>query len=124
MSFDLHDGYRLTLNGGRFGVFWLLAGVAALALLLILHRDERRLISTRASLGLLAMRLGAALALVLILFEPTVARTSPDSVPRRLVVAVDVSGSMETVDDGRELRRRRGLRSPDGWSIGWPGDTR
>jgi hypothetical protein len=48
MTFDLFGGRRLLLAGFRLGWFWIAVGAVALVLLLILYREERRLISRRA----------------------------------------------------------------------------
>src|SRR5258708_27022475 len=101
MTFELFGGRRLLLAGSRQGGFWIAAGVVALLLLVWLYREERRLVSRRAGLGLLGLRLMAAAILVLALFEPIAARTFREVVKGRLVVAVDVSESMATADPGR-----------------------
>src|SRR4051795_12747585 len=98
MTFDLFGGRRLLLAGSRLGWFWIAAGVAALVLLLWLYREERRLVSRRAGLGLLGLRLAAAAVLVLTLFEPIATRSYRDILKGRLIVAVDVSESMATAD--------------------------
>ena len=109
MTFDLFGGRRLVLAGYRLGGFWIAAGVVALILLWMLNRAERRLVSRRAGLFLLALRLAAAVALVLALFEPIAARVYNESVRGRVIVAVDVSQSMETADPGRPAEARREL---------------
>jgi hypothetical protein len=101
MTFDLFGGRRLLLAGSRLGGFWIAAGVLALVLLLVLYRAERRLVSRRAGLGLLALRLAAAAVLVLALFEPIAAQTFHTILKGRVVVAVDVSESMATADPDR-----------------------
>ncbi len=109
MTFDLPGGRRLVLAGGQLGGFWLAAGAAAVVLLLVLYREERRLVSRRAGLGLLGLRVLAAVALVAALFEPIAARTFREAVRGRVVVAVDVSESMATADPGRTGGERAGL---------------
>jgi hypothetical protein len=101
MTFDLLGGRRLLLAGSRLGGFWIAAGVAALVLLLVLYRAERRLVSRRAGLGLLGLRLAAATVLVLALFEPIATQTFQTVVKGRVIVAVDVSESMATCDRDR-----------------------
>lgn len=109
MTFDLFGGRRLLLAGSRLGGFWVAAGVVAVVLLLLLYRDERRLVSRRAGLGLLGLRLAAAAVLVLALFEPIAARTFREVNKGRVVVAVDVSESMATIDQGRTTEERARL---------------
>ena len=102
MTFDLFGGRRLLLAGSRLGGFWVAAGVLALVLLVVLYREERRLVSRRAGLGLLGLRLAAAAVLVLALFEPIAAQTFHTVVKGRVFVALDVSESMATA--ARTLR--------------------
>lgn len=109
MSFDLATGRRLLLAGAQFGWFWLGAGALAVILLAVLYRAERRLVSRRAGLGLLGLRLLAAFALVAALFEPIAARVYRETLRGRVVVAVDVSRSMETTDPGRTDAERAAL---------------
>ncbi len=97
-------GRQLLLAGTRLGWFWILAGVAALVLILILYREERRLVSQRMGLALLGLRLAAGLVLVLALFEPIAARSYRETVKGRVLVAVDVSESMATVDVDRSAK--------------------
>jgi hypothetical protein len=100
MTLDLFGGWRLLLAGSRLGGFWIAAGVLALVLLLVLYREERRLVARRVGLGLLGLRLVAAAVLVLALFEPIAAESLRTVVKGRVLVAVDVSESMATVDPG------------------------
>jgi hypothetical protein len=109
MTFDLFGEWRLLLAGSRLGGFWIAAGVLALILLVVLYRAERRLVSRRAGLGLLGLRLAAAAVLVLALFEPIAAQTFPAIVKGRVVVAVDVSESMATADPDRPAEERARL---------------
>ncbi len=109
MTFDLFGGRRLVLAGYRLGGFWIAVGLVALILLWMLNRAERRLVSRRAGLFLLALRLSAAVALVLALFEPIAARVFTESLRGRVIVAVDVSQSMETADPGRTAEARQQL---------------
>ncbi|WP_435020861.1 hypothetical protein TA3x_002062 [Tundrisphaera sp. TA3] len=112
MTFHLPGGRSLVLAGGDRAGLWLAAGGIALALLLILYREERRLVSRRAGLGLIALRVLAALALVAALFEPIAARSISETVRGRVIVAVDASASMETADASRsaDLPRREVAR--------------
>ncbi len=115
MTFELLGGRRLLLAGARLGWFWIAVGALALVLLVVLYREERRLISRRAGLLLLGLRLAAAIALVLALFEPIAARTVRETLRGRVIVAVDTSESMETTDAGQSVsRRERARRLIDG----------
>ena len=89
------------LAGGGRAWLWLLAGAAAVLLVVVLYRTERKLISRRAGLMLLALRLIAAAVLVFALFEPIAAWSRQETVRGRVIVAADVSESMGTVDPGR-----------------------
>ena len=109
MTFDLIGGRRLLLAGSRLGGFWVAAGVLALVLLVVLYREERRLVSRRAGLGLLGLRLAAAAVLVLALFEPIAAQTFHTVVKGRVVVALDVSESMATADPHRPAEEKTRL---------------
>lgn len=123
MTLDLPGGRRLVLAGGGYGWFWLATGLAALVLLLVLYREERRLVSRRAGLGLLGLRLLAAGALVSALFEPIAARTFRETIRGRVVVGVDVSESMATADAGRNGEERSKLLKVLGMSPADPIDT-
>ena len=110
-------GHRLILAGiTRWGV-WLAAGLAALSLIVVLYRYERKLVSRRAGLSLLSLRILAAAALVAALFEPIAARTFHEVVRGRVVVGVDLSESMATADGDSSMHPRRqvahGLASGD-----------
>ena len=109
MTFGLAGGARLVLAGGGRGWLWVAAGGVALLLALALSREERRLVSRRAGLGLLGLRLLAVLVLMAALFEPVVARPVREPGRGRVIVAVDVSASMETADPGRSPDERRRL---------------
>ena len=101
MRWNFAGGRGILLAGSGQGWLWLLAALAALVLLLVLYREERRLISRRLGLGLLGLRLLAAGVLVLALFEPIASRTWRENVRGRVLVAVDDSESMTTVDRNR-----------------------
>ena len=103
MTFHLPGGRSLVLAGGGHGLLWLAAGAVSLVLLLFLYREERRLVSRPAGLGLVTLRLLAASALVAALFEPIAARTLSETVRGRVVIAVDASASMETADPSRPI---------------------
>ncbi|MGE3820065.1 MAG: hypothetical protein AB7I30_11625 [Isosphaeraceae bacterium] len=123
MTLDLPGGRRLLLAGGGWGVYWLIAGVVAAALLIWLYREERRLVPRRVGLGLLALRLAAAGALVTALFEPIAETTVRETVRGRVLLAVDVSESMGTADPGRTADERARLTATLGLSPGDPIDT-
>ena len=80
------------------GVPWWLLGLSAAALLVLLYRAERRLVSRRAGAVLLGLRLLAAGLLASFLAEPTLTWTGHVAMPGRVIVAVDVSDSMDTAD--------------------------
>jgi hypothetical protein len=107
MSNALGSGRRLVLAGTGHGPLWLVLGAAALVLLVLLYRYERRLVTRRTGLTLLGLRLGAALALVASLFEPIVERVVREPRRGRVVVGVDLSDSMATADVGSPPRPRR-----------------
>jgi hypothetical protein len=110
MSWVLSGGGRLLLAGNGHAWAWLAAGAVALILLLILYRTERKLVSRRVGLTLLTLRLLAAGALVLALFEPIAAWTRTETVRGRVIVAADASESMDTVDPGQpDAKSRRDL---------------
>ncbi len=100
-------GMRVLLAGEGRAWIWLAAGAVALVLLLALYRAERKLVSRRVGLALLGLRLLAAAVLVLALFEPIAAWSRTETLRGRVVVAADLSESMDTVDrDGRSRRER------------------
>ncbi len=101
MTWVLAGGGRLLLVGGGKGWTWLLVGAAAVVLLVLLYRAERKLISRRAGLLLLGLRLIAAAVLIFALFEPVAAWTRQETVRGRVLIGADVSESMGTVDPGR-----------------------
>ena len=105
----LGAGRRLILAGIRLGWLWAVVGAAALVLVLVLYRYERRLVSRRTGLTLLTMRVVAALALVAALFEPIARTTYREVVRGRVIVGVDLSESMATSDPGRSDEARKAL---------------
>lgn len=109
MVLDLFGSRRLLLAGASLGWLWVAAGALALVLLLVLYREERRLVSRRTGIGLLGLRLTAAAVLVLALFEPIASRSYRETTKGRVIVAVDVSESMATADPGRSVEDRRRL---------------
>lgn len=105
----LPQGRALVLAGGGNAWLWLAAGLLALSLLILLYRYERRLVTQRAGLTLLGLRLAAALLLVSMLFEPIAAWSFREQVRGRVLVGVDLSDSMATVDTERPPSERARL---------------
>lgn len=119
MAIDLGGGRRLVfadLTG--WGWLWPATGLVALVLLLALYRYERRLVSRRAGLSLLGLRLLAALALLIALLDPVAARTRHETVRGRVIVGLDRSASMDTADPQRPEPDRARLASALGLSPG------
>jgi hypothetical protein len=98
MTFQPGSRLHLVLAGGAQAIFWIVAGTAAVALLLVLSRYEMRLVSRRAALTLLTTRLLAMLVLVAALFEPIAERSYDEKIRARVVLGVDLSESMATAD--------------------------
>jgi len=120
MTIDVLDGRRLLLAGSRLGWVWIAASVAALVLIIVLYREERRLVPRRAGLILLSLRVVAAAALGFALFEPIAARSFRETLPGSVIVAVDVSESMATADPGRTIEERGRLAKTLGLEPGAP----
>jgi hypothetical protein len=114
MRFDFAGGRGLLLAGSGRGWLWVVAALVALVLLLLLYREERRLVSRGSGLALLGLRLLAATVLVLALFEPIASRVWREAVRGRVLVAVDDSESMTTVDPNRPLEERKALATSPG----------
>jgi hypothetical protein len=108
-SLSLGAGRRLIWTSGGHAWLWLLAGVAALVLVLLLYRYERRLVSPAAGRLLLVLRLLAAMALAAALFEPVTERRFTENVRGRVVLGVDLSESMQTIDSNRTGSERQSL---------------
>lgn len=104
------SGSLLIWLGGADGRLWVAAGVAALILLTVLYRAERRLVPRGIGLTLLGLRLAAALALISALFEPAARRTHNETVRGRIILGVDRSDSMETADTPNGATRREIVR--------------
>lgn len=109
LALGLGGGRRLVLTGSAWGWLWLALGAVVIALLVVLYRAERQLISRRAGLRLLGLRLVAALALVAALFEPVAERTRQETRRGRVIVGVDLSESLNTADPGRTDEERTRL---------------
>ncbi len=103
-------GHRLVFDGAGRGPLWLMLGLVVLVLLVVLYRTERRIVSRRAGLALLGLRLAVAMALVASLFEPVAVRSWTETVRGRVLVGVDLSESMATTDPGRSPSQREALR--------------
>src|SRR5262245_18792836 len=79
-----------------------LLGLVPLLLLLWLYRYELRLVPRfAASLLLLTRLLMVVLLWFLVCWQPILARSEVEEVPSRIVIAVDVSSSMNTIDPQR-----------------------
>ncbi len=103
MTFDVGLGGKLVLAGvGQGAWLALAAGTIALIVCALIYRYERKLVSVRAGLGLLVLRLAAVLLLIAVLFEPISAIVRTESKKGRLVVGVDLSESMSSKDPGRD----------------------
>ena len=101
---------RLVLAGGNQGWFWVLLGGTALLLLVVLYRYERALVSRKLGLTLLALRTLSALALIFALFEPIAVRSFREQLRGRVLLGIDLSDSMSTVDSGRPPQEQASLR--------------
>jgi hypothetical protein len=114
----LGAGRRLVFAGAGRGPLWLGLGLVTLALLVVLYRAERRVVSRRTGLALLGLRLAVAVALVAALFEPVAERSWREAVRGRVVLGVDLSESMATADPGRAPANRDALRAALNLSAG------
>jgi hypothetical protein len=79
-------------------LFLLLAVAAAVVCIALLYRYERRLVSRPLGFGLLTLRILAVLVVFATLLEPVLTWSFDREKTGRVVVAVDVSQSMETAD--------------------------
>lgn len=109
MTISLGAGRRLVLAGLEQGWLWATLGVLVLGLVVVLYRYERRLVTRRAGLTLLGLRVLAALALIAALFEPVAERVRRETLRGRVVLGVDLSDSMATMDPGRSPAEREAL---------------
>ena len=87
-------GYQST----EWFVFWLFTVVLAGGLMMVLLNHERRLVSRRVGISLLALRLLVLAALSTTLLQPTMTWTIDRDLIPRIVVAIDLSMSMDTTD--------------------------
>ena len=83
------------------GRFWLSAAVCigAAWLIVLLMRYERQLVSRRIGITLLLLRLSVLLLLLATFLQPAMTRTIDRQKTSRVVVAVDISESMDTADE-------------------------
>jgi hypothetical protein len=110
MSIPFTD-YRLLLSprwSELSGVMqWILLALLCLApvvLMIWLYRYELNLVRRATALGLLALRLSILLFLLFVLcLQPVAARVPVESIPGRVLVAIDRSDSMEARDPQRSL---------------------
>ncbi|WZO98412.1 hypothetical protein EP7_005473 [Isosphaeraceae bacterium EP7] len=109
MTVDLPGGLRLILAGAPTAWTWGLAALALIGLVWAFSRQELRLVGGRAARASMALRMLAALLLAAALFEPVLERTTRETRPGRVIVAVDVSASMETIDRRRPDAERQAL---------------
>lgn len=76
-----------------------LAALGLLALVVVTYRLQAGVVSVRRRWTLLALKLAAVVALIFAMFRPAVQTTESDENSVQLLVAVDVSRSMNTADD-------------------------
>ena len=102
MDLVLPGGWRLELgNDGNSGPPWWLLGLLAALVLTLLARTERRCVSFRVGWLLTLVRLLVAGLLAVLVAEPVLTHSGTVEVPGRVIVAVDVSQSMDTSDPDR-----------------------
>src|SRR6266851_4179453 len=90
------------LPGAVQGILLVLLCMAPAVLMISLYRYELKLVRRATALGLLALRLGILLFLLFILgLQPVVAHVSVESLPGRVLIAVDHSDSMDATDPQR-----------------------
>jgi len=76
-----------------------LVALGLLALVVVTYRLQAGVVSVRRRWTLLALKLAAVVALIFAMFRPAVQTTESDENSVQLLVAVDVSRSMNTADD-------------------------
>jgi hypothetical protein len=90
------------LSGVAQGVLLLVLCMAPVILILWLYRYELKLVQRGTALSLLALRLVVLTFLLMVLcFQPVVARVPMESLPGRVLIAVDRSDSMDARDPQR-----------------------
>lgn len=89
------------------------AVAVAAVLIIIISRDERRLVTRSIGSSLLLLRLSILAVILMTLLQPTLTWTFEQKQNARILVGIDVSGSMLTVDrhasQSEKLRLARGL---------------
>lgn len=92
----------------------LIAVFAAVIFIVVLSRYERKLVARSVGLGLLGLRLAVLAIILLTLLQPTLTWSLQQKQSSRIVVAIDVSESMSTLDrhasQAEKLRTARGLQ--------------
>jgi hypothetical protein len=85
----------------------------AVVMIVLLSRYERHLVSRPLGRGLLCLRLGVLVVILMTLLQPTLSWTLEQTHASRILVGIDVSGSMSTIDkhatQAEKLRVARGL---------------
>ena len=103
----------LTFRAGDERWWWYAGAAVAAALIVKLYAYERTLVSPRIGRSLLTLRLLAVAILLMILLEPVLLRTSAAPATGRILIAVDLSDSMQIRDThasrAEKLRLARGL---------------
>jgi hypothetical protein len=94
-----------------------LFGLLPLALVVWLYRYELRLVSRAAALGLLGLRVALIIGLwFVVCLQPVITSTTSRELPSRVLVALDISDSMNVTDPDRpavdKLKLARALRLP------------
>ena len=79
-------------------LFWLAATVTSMALIILLNRYERQLVSATVGYWLLGLRLSVVVCVWLTIQQPVLTWTRAESQTGRIVIALDVSESMATQD--------------------------
>ena len=82
-------------------------------MIIVLSRYERQLVSRSLGRGLLFLRMGVLAVILMTLLQPTLSWTLEQTHASRILVGIDVSGSMSTMDkhatQAEKLRVARGL---------------
>src|SRR5207248_5886716 len=90
------------LSGAVQGMLLAVLCLAPAFLMILLYRYELKLVQRSTALGLLALRLAVLILLLFVLcLQPVVARMPVESIPGRVLVAIDRSDSMEARDPQR-----------------------
>jgi len=89
------------LTLGSTWPFWVLplVGAASIEVIIALYALERQTVSRKAGLSLLAMRLVVLLLVLFMLVQPILTWTNPRTIERFVAVLVDMSPSMQLVDE-------------------------